>query len=270
MQRPQSHHPHLPSPHREENQSGGRDSGQAAVETALTMPLALFMVLGTLQLFMLLQGRLFAEHAAYSAVRVGVVRHGDCTAMTHAAIAALLPSFTSYLGEATAGNTPSEKLATAFALRTRNKPFDNQYDANADEPHKSAVVWIFRPSPRVNEVKVVSEDDFDDPDTQGYRLELRVVYWYPLRIPFANWVMATMYRAYFGMGDYTKTNPLIPTQQARWTQAGANSLNGFRAEFLRRFNEEEYVFPVIGTAAMRMMTPPRRALFRRQNCEPTP
>ncbi len=182
------------------------ESGQAAVETALTMPLALFMVLGTLQLFMLLQGRLFAEHAAYSAARVGVVRHGDCTAMTHAAIAALLPSFTSYLGEATAGSSPSEKLATAFALRTRNKPFDNQYDPAADDPHSGAVVWIFRPSPRVGQVRAQSEDDFDDPDTAGYRLELKVVYWYPLRIPFANWVMATMYRAYFGLGDYTEAD----------------------------------------------------------------
>lgn len=234
------------------------------------MPLALFMVLGTLQLFMLLQGRLFAEHAAYSAVRVGVVRHGDCQAMTHAAIAALLPSFTSYLGEDTPGNTPSEKLAAAFALRTRNKPFDNQYDARADEPHSGPVVWIFRPSPRVGEVTRWSEDDFDDPDSDGYRLELRVVYWYPLRIPFANWVMATMYRAYFGLGDYSKTNPLMPAQQARWTQSGARSLDGFRAEFIRRYDQQEYVFPVVGTAAMKMMTPPRRAHFRRQHCEPTP
>jgi hypothetical protein len=246
------------------------ESGQAAVETAITMPLALFMVLGTLQLFMLLQGRLFAEHAAYTAVRVGVVRHGDCRAMTHAAIAALLPSFTSYLGESTDGSTPAEKLATAFALRTRNMPFDNQYHPTADWPHTGAVVWLFRPSPRVGQVRLSSEDDFDDPDTEGYRLELKLVYWYPLRIPFANWVMATMYRAYFGLGDYTKQNPLMPTQQARWTQSGARSLDGFRTEFLRRFNAQEYVFPVVGTAAMRMMTPPRRALFRRQNCEPTP
>ena len=246
------------------------ESGQAAVETALTMPLALFMVLGTLQLFMLLQARLFAEHAASAAVRVGVVRHGDCKAMTHASIAALLPSFTSFLGEATPGSTPAEKLASAFALRTRNKPFDNQYDPSADDPHSGAVVWIFRPSPKVAQVRAQSEDDFDDPDTEGYRLELRVVYWYPLRIPFANWVMATMYRAYFGLGDYTKTNPLMPAQQARWTQSGARSLDGFRTEFLRRFNAQEYVFPVVGTAAMRMMTPPRKGFFSRQNCEPTP
>lgn len=247
-----------------------RESGQAAVETALTMPLALFMVLGTLQLFMLLQGRLFAEHAAYSAVRTGSVRHGDCDAMTQSAILALLPSFTSYLGEGTPGGTPHEKLATAFAARTRNKPQNNRYDALLDDPHDGAVVWLYRESPRANEVSRDSEDDFDDPDRRGYTLEVRVVYWYPLRIPFANWVMATMYRAYFGLGDYTKQNPLMPAQQARWTQSGARSLDGFRAEFLRRYDDEQYVFPVVGTGAMRMMTPPRRALFRRQHCEPTP
>lgn len=234
------------------------------------MPLALFMVLGTLQLFMLLQGRLFAEHAAFSAVRVGSVRHGDCRAMTHAAIAALLPNFTTYLGAATPGATPAQKLGEAFALRTQNKPFQNQYDPGADDGHDGAVVWLFRPSPATAQVRASSEDDFDDPDAPGYRLEVRVVYWFPMRIPFANWAMATMYRAYFGLGDYTGFNPLMPARRAEWTQSGARSLDGFRTEFLRRYNARQYVFPVSGTAAMRMMTPPRRTHFQRQNCEPTP
>jgi hypothetical protein len=243
--------------------------GQAAVETAITMPLTLFMLLGTLQLFMLLQGRLFAEHAAWSAARVGAVRHGDCHAMTHAAILALLPSFTSYLGDATQGGTPEAKLGRAFALRTNGKPFENQYDAAADEPHNRPVVWIFRPSPRVNSIRRTAEDDFDDPDEPGYRLEVRVVYWYPMRIPFANWVMATLYRSWFGFGDFTRTNPLIPTQQANWTQK-SRALDAFRNEFMTRFNDEQWVFPVSGTAVMRMMTPPRREFFRRQHCDPAP
>lgn len=234
------------------------------------MPLALFMVLGTLQLFMLLQGRLFAEHAAYSAVRVGSVRHGDCGAMTQASILALLPSFTSYLGEGTPGGTPAEKLATAFAARTRSKPQNNGYDPVLDDPHDGSIVWIYREAPGIGRVRAAAEDDFDDPDGEGYTLEVRVVYWYPLRIPFANWVLATMYRAYFGLNDYTHQNPLMPAQTARWTQSGARSLDGFRSEFLRRYDAGQYVFPVVGTGAMRMMSPPRRAFFRRQHCEPTP
>lgn len=240
------------------------------METALTMPLAIFMFLGTLQLFALMQGRLFAEHAAFAAVRVGSVRHGDCRAMTHAAIAALLPSFTTYLGAATQGASPAQKLGEAFALRTQNKPFHNQYHPGADDGHDGAVAWLYRPSPRTALVRAESEDDFDDPDTDGYRLELRVVYWFPLRIPFANWVMATMYRAYFGLGAYTGVNPIMPARRAAWSQSSARSLDGFRTEFLRRFNAKQYVFPVTGTAAMKMMSPPRRLYFLRQHCEPTP
>jgi hypothetical protein len=180
------------------------------------------------------------------------------------------PSFTSYLGTGTGPGTPQQKLARAFALRTNGKPYDNQFDAGADAPHDRPILWLFRPSPRVSQVTRESEDDFDQlAPGGGYRLELRLVYWYPLRIPFANWVMATMYRAWFGFQDYRKTNPLIPTRQANWT-ASSRSLNGFRDEFLERFNREQYVFPIIGTATMHMMTPPRREYFRRQHCDPTP
>lgn len=246
------------------------ESGQAAVETALTMPLALFMVLGTLQLFMLLQGRLFAEHAAYAAVRTGVVKHGDCEAMTHAAIAALLPSFVSYLGASTPGAGAHDKLVNAFLLRTRNKPWQNQFDPGADDGHDGAVVWLFRESPLRGQVTRSSEDDFDDPDGDGYTLSVRLVYWYPMRIPFANWVMATMYRAYFGLGDYNKVSPIMPTRPAAWTQAGARMSNAAASEFQRRYAAEQYVFPVTASYAMRMMTPPRPKTFTRQNCEPAP
>jgi Flp pilus assembly protein TadG len=44
-----------------------RDSGQSAVETALVLPLVTFMILGTLQLFMLLQAKLMAQYAVYQA-----------------------------------------------------------------------------------------------------------------------------------------------------------------------------------------------------------
>jgi len=248
-----------------------RESGQAAVETAITMPLTIFMVLGTLQLFMLLQGRLFAEHAAYKAVRTGVVRNGDCHAMTHAAIAALLPSFVSFLGDGTPGATPAEKMGTAFRLRTRNKPFDNQYDPVADDGHDGAVVWLYRESPRVGQVSRSSEDDFDDPDTGGYRLEVRLVYWYPMHIPFANQVMATMFRAFFGIANFSGTNPLMPTQKnADWQATGQRLQAPLAAEFERRYAKKQYVFPIAASYAMHMMTPPRPALFKRQNCEPVP
>jgi TadE-like protein len=248
----------------------GRSSqlGQAAVETAITLPLALFLVLGSLQLFMLLQGRLFAEHAAYSAVRVGVVRHGDCAAMTDAAILALLPNFNTFLGEGTPGASPAAKMANAFQMRTRGRPSENAFEPSLDDGHDRSIVWLYREQPRAGAVTAASEHDFDLPG-RGYRLELRVVYWFPMRIPFANWLIATMYRAYFGLGDYTHVNPLMPTQTARWSTEGGK-LGALSGEFITRYDKGQYAFPVTASYAMHMMTPPRVALFRRQNCDPAP
>lgn len=247
-----------------------RDSGQAVVETAITLPLTVFMVLGTLQLFMMLQGRLMAEHAAFKAVRAGVVNHGSCDVMKHAAIMAVLPSFNSYLGTGTPGATPEAKLAEAFRRRANNK-----YDAALDAGHTREIVWIFRNRPLQTEVTATAEEDFDDPDSQvhggnpaiGYRLEIRLVYWFPMRIPFANWVMATAFRAYFGLGDYTGyMDPLSPASKTRW-QAGAALPADVTAEYLTRFNAKQFSFPIQTTYAMRMMTPPRRALFATQDCQ---
>src|SRR5687768_11643443 len=69
-------------------------SGQAAVESALVLPLTVFMVLGTLQMFMMLHGRIMAEYAVFRATRAGSVNQADCRVMTHAAVASLLPTFT--------------------------------------------------------------------------------------------------------------------------------------------------------------------------------
>ncbi|MBK7861648.1 MAG: pilus assembly protein [Archangiaceae bacterium] len=252
------------------------DAGQAAVETALTLPLTLFLVLGTTQVFMLLQGRLMAEHAVYKAVRVGVVNHGDCTAMTHAAVASLLPSFNTFLG------TVGQKLgasdaATAFAAgvraRTVGVPDANRFHPVYDAPHDRAIVWLYRESPLKADVGPESEDDFDDPDRSpsgsfGYRLEVRMVYWYPLRIPFANWVLSAMFRAYFGLQSYTYVNPLLAAQDARgWVKQSTNTFaKPVADEYTARHELKQYTFPITVGYGMRMMTPPRPQLFARQNC----
>ncbi len=259
------------------------ESGQAAVESAITLPLTIFLVLGTLQLFMMLQGRIMAEHAAFKAVRAGSVSFADCRAMTHAAVAALLPSFTTYLGGGTPGATPGEKLANAFRARTQGKPNDNAYNGDPGNPersgvfdgvHDGAIVWLYRESPLQGDVTAASEDDFDDPDPRGggdvgYRLELRLVYWFPLRIPFANYTMATMFRAYFGISNYaTFIDPTMPVKRnAGWTAAdgGGATLGPLAAEFTRRYNLKQYVFPITATYGMRMLSPPRRTINGRRN-----
>ncbi len=240
------------------------------METALTMPLVLFLFLGTIQLFSLLQGRIFAEHAAFTAVRSGIVNHGNCQAMTHAAIAAALPNFSTFLGAATPGATPAQQFANAVELRTNQNASGNGFSPTLDDGHDRAIVWLFRESPRSADVTPDSEDDFDDPEGDGYELGVRLVYWFPLRIPFANWVMSSMYRAYFGFSDYAGVNPLIPSANVQWTASGVQTLSSFREEFNARYAQQQYTFPISASAVSRMMTPPRPANFQTQNCPPAP
>lgn len=66
-------------------------SGQAMVETAITMPLLVFIILGCLQLSLMHQARLLTKYAAYKAVRVGAFNHGRVARMETAAAMVLIP-----------------------------------------------------------------------------------------------------------------------------------------------------------------------------------
>ncbi|QRK06219.1 pilus assembly protein [Archangium violaceum] len=238
-------------------------SGQAAVEAALTLPLAVFLVLGTLQLFLLLQARALTEYAAFRAVRTGSVKHGDCEAMTHAAIAVLLPTF--------ARTDSPAALGTAF----RNHR-ENQYRPEHDSGHSGSIVWIARERPLRGEIRADEEESFDDPARYAsvadvMRLEVRLVFWFPLRIPFADWVLGRMFLAHLGLREYSSTDPLIPTHSARWTGQVVASLDAaIRQELLSRAERHDYVFPLQASYSMRMMTSARARYFRTQNCPLTP
>ena len=248
---------------REKKRLVDTQSGQAAVEAALTLPLSLFLILGSLQFFLLLQARTMTEYAAFRAVRTGSVKHGNCEAMTHAAIAALLPTF---------ARTDSP-AALGKSFRDHR---DNEYRAGQDSGHTGAIVWIVRERPVDGEIRANEEESFDDPArytsvADVVRLEARLIFWYPMRIPFANWVLGRMFLAHLGVRDYTAANPLMVTQSAQWGSQTSFRLNGLIGqELLDRAGRHQYVFPLQANYAMRMMTPPRRTNFPRQNCAPTP
>lgn len=253
------------------------ESGQAAVEAALTLPLTIFLILGTIQLFMMLQGRIMAEYAAFEAVRAGSRHHGDCEMMTQAGLAAILPNVVSYMGAG--GGSPSQKLASAF--RARYQSGDAKFTAN-DYTRSSfggrslageSIFWLARPLP--NNVPSPEDSDFDAPvqDGGGMRLEVRLIYWFPLRIPFADWVMTRMFMAHFGIQDYNNANPLIPAEKAAgWTAAGTppNLDSLIRQKYQSLVSNKQYVFPIQATYGMRMMTPAQSRYFRKQNCGSTP
>jgi hypothetical protein len=67
-------------------------SGQAAVEAAIVLPLLVAVLLTILQLALVQQARVLAEYAAYQAARAGVVHGGDPTRMDAAATYVLAPT----------------------------------------------------------------------------------------------------------------------------------------------------------------------------------
>jgi len=105
---------------------------------------------------------------------------------------------------------------------------------------------------------------------------VRLVFWYPLRVPFADWVLTRIFLAHYGLQSYLNSNPLNEAQQADWP-AGFNTSNLsayahplVAGEFATRAARGEYVYPIQATYSMRMMTPPKPQFFQTQDCPPLP
>ena len=248
----------------------GRQSGQAAVEAALTLPLTVFLVFGTLQLFMMEQGRIMAQVAAYRAVRAGSVNQGHCTPMMHSAIATLLPTITR--------TNDAASLAAAFGLRSGNKYFA----ATNGNVYQGPIVEIVRESPTPAQVPAVEDKFFDAPlaaPQPPMRLRIRMVFWEYLRIPFVNWVMSKMFMAHFGLQTYLRANPLlVADRNANWPGTdvqgtlSAESWPGgqLAAHLQSSASAGHYLFPIRVTAEMRMMTPAKKSNFGAAACPLTP
>ncbi len=221
------------------------------MEAAITLPLVIFLVLGTLQLFLMLNARIMTQYAVFRATRAGSVSQGNCTRMMHAAIAALLPTLARTDGPGS--------LASAFS-RFQGNSYAGQLTG-----FNGTMIWLIREQP----TGIGAEDADFDQGNGPMRLETRIVYWYPMRIPFANWVMTKMFRARFAIQDYTATNPLMPTQKrSEWTAGPERFSGSLSGEYASRTAAGEFVFPIVASYSMRMMTPAKPENFASQNCAP--
>ena len=228
------------------------ESGQALVESALTLPLQVLVVLGVLQLFLMLHGRLMAEYAVFRAVRAGSVNHGDCTAMTHAAVAALLPVITS-------AGSPAE-IGAAFGRHRNNRYFQGG--------HTGQIVELVREQPDPSTVPMDEEIWFDQPPRRLMRLEVRMLFWFRMKVPFADWVMSRILLAHFGIAEYHAVSPFLATRtDANWQDGGARFdlqpwPGGSIAANLGTWSSNgHYLFPIEVNATMRMMTPALKRFF---------
>ncbi|QRK05418.1 pilus assembly protein [Archangium violaceum] len=211
-----------------------RESGQAAVEAALVLPLMVFLGLGILQLTQMQHAKLMTEYAAYCAARAGIVWNGNTERMHDAALVALLP---------TLGRTDDP---TGLARTWKRARLQDEALQSLAWPTKDSVVPAsVNGAPLFGQVRVDTvnpswyspvrsvwklrsarnweELDFDGPDAwpqvpalesrlakffdlplpdddeELFRgatvLSIRVRYWYELRVPFANWILFTTWWA---------------------------------------------------------------------------
>jgi len=212
--------------------AAGRQSGQAAVEAAMIMPLAVFMTLGIIQLTLIQHAKLMTEYAAYQAARAGIVWNGNNERMHDAAIVALLP---------TLGRTDDiGNLAKTFAIhqlydsamRTlnfgggvvpRTVNGSNLFGLIRVDTVNPAyftpidTIWKLRTGYNWKELDFDGADSFPEvpslennirkffnlpePDDselvyrRATRLTIRLRYFYEMKIPFANWIIFTAWYA---------------------------------------------------------------------------
>lgn len=242
------------------------------MEAALTLPLIMFVLLGTLQLFMMFHARILTQVAAFYATRAGSVNHGNCDRMKHAAILTLLPAIEPFAKPSGNINT---NLAAAFQKRANNVL--NEKTAAGSSSHKNltytgAIVWIVRDlGERVGFGGFNNGQDVNfDQAVAPQRLETQLIFFYPMKIPFANWVMARMFMVHMGLDTYTYQNPLMPVQTANWRQYGTRLNAAIAGEMASRMQAGEYVFPITASYTMRLMTPLKQNNWATKNCTPTP
>lgn len=170
--------------------AGGGESGQVMVEQALILPMMVFMVLGIIQLTMLQHARLATELAAFNAARSGIVYNGDPDKMTNAALVTLIPTYS--------------RADTAMDFAQRYVEAQIMQFLTEDILGVPMVeVTILEPSDdsaydEYGEHMDGEQVDFDDYRAEAARfnlLSIEVRYYYEMRIPFANWMIQSVWMA---------------------------------------------------------------------------
>ena len=206
---------------------GAREDGQAMVETAIVMPLYVFLILGLLQLGLMHQARLLTKYAAYQAVRAGALHDADVGEMEKAALGVLLPLASSK------GSRPNEviqKIDSGTSYVTKWHEYYTIRHNLVTGGMPIAEVRICGPL-QSDFGKSKGEIDFDDPQfdtpTMGKRdnahwkinqktkLRAQVTLHYRMPIPFANAVLERLLwgmqvPAVLRMGSKVATMPTPP------------------------------------------------------------
>lgn len=237
-----------------------RVRGQAAVETAIVMPLFVFLILGMLQLGLMHQARILAKYAAYKAVRVGSIHNAKQSAMKYAALGVLLPMAgtraTVYDSKGTTNSSTFYKAMPGDYATSWNRA---RTENDSNTPDRQIVdVTICDPLTTTN-------DDFDDPDGelgphggdwQGFnngRLSIQVTFYYELVIPFVNGVLWHIV-AGSEKAELMRTLRLAPKDDSKFRSWASSRGSRTVSSFSNLANRHIYVLPIRASWSMRMMS----------------
>jgi hypothetical protein len=238
------------------------------VETAISVPWFVLMVLGIVQLGMMQHARIMTEYAAYNAARAGVVWNGDSSKMKSAAMVSLVPT----VAESDSLETFIEAYLMLYLENGIGQAVLGSPLIKIDTLGPTQAAFTSQSAPGPDEI------DFDDPaNADNTLLTVRVRYLYQMRIPFANsfffeaWLAGLggsqvasglfPYRKYKGISDLDKTTRLaLEAAEAKWDddtckRAGVtSSLITSRLMPMAAFGR--YYLPMTATWSMRMQSNP--------------
>ncbi|MDC0711810.1 pilus assembly protein [Stigmatella sp. ncwal1] len=168
------------------------ESGQAAVEAAIVLPLFVFLMLGILQIGLMHQARLMTKYASYRAVRAGAIHNAKVEEMERAALAVMLP----LLSEDRSGGEYIQSITSASDFKSKwgTSGVSSNKMSDADMKYVDVVIC----GPLKGDVGGGQEVDFDDPqeagqagwkESQKTKLRVQATFNYRMPIPFANWVI---------------------------------------------------------------------------------
>ncbi|WP_426749164.1 TadE/TadG family type IV pilus assembly protein [Myxococcus sp. Y35] len=247
---------------RERNQSG-----QAAVEAAIVLPLFVFLILGILQLGLMHQARLLTKYAAYKAVRAGALNSAKVEEMEKAALAVLLPLLSVPSGVENRAHIPPVGSAAEFQRKWQ----DLRGNRIPSTSLKHAEVTICGPT-QGDVGGGGPELDFDDPRNTaptGWRashrtkLRVQVTFNYRMIIPFADWVI---YQA-----SRNRDVPALMRMRGKDApvEESADRRDRSEAQLEEAAAQRIYIAPIRATYTMRMQSNfflNRAALPRSNEC----
>ena len=240
-------------------------SGQVIVETALVMPLFVFIVLGLIQLGLMNQARLLTKYAAYKAVRAGALHSANTPMMEMAALSVVAP-MASRSHAAALGNGNIEQV---FHITDGSSFSQVMGDLNgnmmAEGNLQYVKVVICNPTTEVlnsaggQQLSGASEPqyDFDDARNAGgtdwkpfmrTKLVAQVTFNYRMMIPFANMML-------FYIATGQEKAELFRVSRLTVDET-SNGVRAARADPYLQFAQSHkiYVLPIRAAYEMRMQS----------------